>query len=84
MNKQKFEVWESNGIPQDAPVFIGESLQQVRDYLEPSVYLSEIDNKYRATEGKRVFYGDAEIPLDAIFSDDDFYSSEEWKKIVGE
>lgn len=77
-----FEVWEYNGIPQDAPVLTTTSLQEVREYLELGAY--QFNGNFYGGEGEKVFYQGKEIPLDAIFSDDDFYSTEAWKKIVGE
>lgn len=80
--KQNFEIWELNGIPQDEPIFTADNIQAVRDFIAPLCYQDQRGN-IRAEEGATVYCNDVEIPLSAIMSDEDFYSTDEWNKICG-
>ena len=78
----EFEVWHYNGIPADEPEFKTTSLQYLRNWLGKRVYM-DFKGEICGSEGATVFCNDKEIPLEAIFSADEFYSSKEWAEIVG-
>lgn len=76
-----FEVWMNNGIPVTEPEFTSNSVSEVREYLTYRVYMNSITGKIEGGEGEVVYCNDTEIPLDAFFGSNEFYSNEEWEKI---
>lgn len=81
-------MWQFNGIPYDEPAFESDSIIEVKQYLSSRVYKNAINGEILGEESEKVLHysedgsENKEIPLNVIFSDDEFFTTKEWNDIL--
>ena len=83
MKKCNYEVWEFNGIPQDAPVLETSSLMHLKWWLGSRTYL-DYKKDVVANEGMQVFCNDEKIDLNTLFPKEEYYTDKQWGNLVND